>query len=265
MTSRRRPAHRAVAAPWCSDARPREGLRQHLPGQRLAPRQQRRRGQIVTAAPRPRRPRHLEPTTPPPSTSSRRGAASALVASRLVHGRASRRPGAGGTVAGAGGHHDGVPGGQRPGAPSGAGDLDGPLAAEPPVPADEGDAGAAPATPPGRRPARAPAKESRRANTAAGSSSPVSLPGQPAGPPAAPPGAAAPCSACRPSTSTRRRPARARRAPRTARPGRPVGDVLPGRAGADHDDVVRVSPVSSFAARPRRMAEMRKKMAPGMA
>ena len=36
-------------------------------------------------------------TGPPPSTTSRRGAASALVASRLVHGAASARPGIGGS------------------------------------------------------------------------------------------------------------------------------------------------------------------------
>ena len=40
-----------------------------------------------------------QPTTPPPSTTSRGGTSFALVPSRLVQGRASRRPGIGGTLA----------------------------------------------------------------------------------------------------------------------------------------------------------------------
>jgi hypothetical protein len=55
---------------------------------------------VTSSAPSPRYAKaSSQATTPPPSTASRRGTTSLLVASRLVHGFASARPGTGGTAA----------------------------------------------------------------------------------------------------------------------------------------------------------------------
>ncbi len=72
------------------------------------------------------------PTTPPPTTTSRPGASLALVASRLVQGRASAMPGrAGDDGPGAGAHGDGVPGGEPVLRAVGGGDGDLPGAGQP--------------------------------------------------------------------------------------------------------------------------------------
>ena len=122
--------------------------------------------------------------------------------------------------------------------------VDAPLADEPTVPAHERAAWRLRATPPGT--CRPSSRRSRRAGRGRpprrARPSPRPTHRAPVGPRRAPrPGAAAPCSACRPRTSThlRRAPPRPQRSVAPHSMHRP-GHVLADRPAADHDHVERV-------------------------
>ena len=186
--------------------------------------------------------RHLQPDDPGAQTTRRPGTREADVASRLVHGRASRSPGTGGTAAvvpvasttatrASTSHHGAVRGG----------DVHPALADEPAVPADQPDPGAlepgdlagvvqaagegVPAGEDGRgvELARSPPRghpATRRAARSAWTGRSRALLGMHAQYEHSPPTRSA-------STTSAVRPAL----------DRPVGDVLAGRAGPHHDDV----------------------------
>ena len=166
-------------------------------------------------------------TTPPPTTTRRPGTCWALVASRLVQGFTSARPGrSGSTGAAAGAHGDGVPGGQDVVLALGAGDADLAGAVQPAVAAVEVGADAVEPLDlavvlPVRGVLVAVGEDRLRRPAGPAPTGAVPAPGGPRR--GRPPGAAAPCWACRPSTSTRRRPVRS---PPPHSSGRPHG---PGR------------------------------------